>query len=102
MRSCAGACACACACACSGACAGAGSRAGAGAGAGAGSGSGGYLEGLYECPEEDPDGVSLPQQLDQSGGPEQTEEAHVEEVFLERRFLKSVGNTVCKLNKNVW
>ena len=45
------------------------------------------LETLDEGPEEDPDGVSLPQQLDQSSCSEQAEEANIEKVFLKREKL---------------
>ena len=40
------------------------------------------LKTLHECPEEDPDGVSLPQQFDQSRCSEQSEESNIEKVFL--------------------
>ena len=40
------------------------------------------LERLHECPQEDPDGVALPEQLDEAGSSEQTEEPNVDEVFL--------------------
>ncbi len=43
------------------------------------------LEGLHERPQQDPDGLALPQQLDQPGGAEQAEEAHVDEVLGELR-----------------
>ena len=45
------------------------------------------LETLDEGPEEDPDGVSLSQQLDQSSCSEQAEEANIEKVFLKRENL---------------
>ena len=38
------------------------------------------LEGLHEGPEKDSDGVALPQQLDESGGSEELQEAHVDGV----------------------
>ena len=41
-----------------------------------------YLEALHEGPEQDADSVALPQQLDQPSRAEQTQETHVEEVFL--------------------
>ena len=41
-----------------------------------------YLEALHEGPEQDADGVALPQQLYQPRRAEQTQETHVEEVFL--------------------
>ena len=37
------------------------------------------LEGLDEGPEEDPDGLALPEQLDEAGGPEEAEEADVDD-----------------------
>ena len=43
------------------------------------------FETLHECPEENPDGVSLAEQLDQSSSPEQPQEANIKEVFLESR-----------------
>ena len=46
------------------------------------------LKTLDEGPEENPDGVALPQQLDQSRGSEQPEEANIEEVFLKLKILK--------------
>ena len=46
-----------------------------------------YLEGLYKCPEEDANGVSLPQQLDQTGGPEQAQKSNIEEVFLQTEYI---------------
>ena len=49
------------------------------------------LERLDERPQEDPDGVALPEELDQTGGSEQTQEAHVDEVFLKKHvdFFKA-------------
>ena len=41
-----------------------------------------YLEALHEGPEQDAYGVALPQQLYQPRRAEQTQETHVEEVFL--------------------
>ena len=41
-----------------------------------------HLKALHESPEENPDGVSLSQQLDQAGRTEQTEETDIEKVFL--------------------
>ena len=41
-----------------------------------------YLEALHEGPQQDADGVALPQQLDQPSRAEQPQETHVEEVFL--------------------
>lgn len=38
------------------------------------------LEGLNEGPEEDADGVTLPQQFDQTGRSKQLQEAHVDRV----------------------
>ena len=40
------------------------------------------LERLDERPEQDPDGVALPEKLDQTGRSEQPEKAHVDEVSL--------------------
>lgn len=37
-----------------------------------------YLEGLHERPEQDADGVTLAQQLDEPSSPEELQEAHVE------------------------
>lgn len=37
-----------------------------------------YLEGLHERPEQDADGVTLAQQLDEPSSPEKLQEAHVE------------------------
>ena len=48
----------------------------------------GNLKTLDEGPEENPDGVALPQQLNQSRGSEQPEEANIEEVFLKLKILK--------------
>ena len=45
------------------------------------------LKTLNEGPEENPDGVSLSQQLDQPGCSEQSEEANVEEVFLKLNLI---------------
>ena len=41
-----------------------------------------YLEALHEGPQQDADGVALPQQLDQPRRAEQPQKTHVEEVFL--------------------
>ena len=41
-----------------------------------------YLEALHEGPQQDADGVALPQKLDQPRSAEQPQETHVEEVFL--------------------
>lgn len=38
------------------------------------------LERLYESPQQDTDGVALPQQLDQASGAEKLQEAHVDGV----------------------
>ena len=40
------------------------------------------FERLHEGPQQDADGVALPQQLDQPRRAEQPQETHVEEVFL--------------------
>lgn len=37
-----------------------------------------HLEGLHERPEQDADGVTLAQQLDEPSSPEKLQEAHVE------------------------
>ena len=42
------------------------------------------LERLHEGPEEDADGVALPEKLHQAGSSEQTEKADVDEVFLRK------------------
>ena len=42
-----------------------------------------YLEGLNECPKQDPDGVALAQQFDQPSCSEQSKEADIDEVFLD-------------------
>lgn len=42
-----------------------------------------HLEGLDEGPEQDADGVALAEQLDEPGGPEEAEEAEVDEVVLQ-------------------
>ena len=39
-----------------------------------------HLEGLHKGPEKDPDGVALPQELDEPGGSEELQEAHVDAV----------------------
>jgi hypothetical protein len=41
-----------------------------------------YLEWLYKGPEQDADGVTLSEEFDESGSAEQTQESHIEEVFL--------------------
>ena len=41
------------------------------------------LERLHERPQQDPDRLALPQQLDEAGGAEQPQEAHVDEVLLQ-------------------
>lgn len=43
------------------------------------------LEGLNESPEQDADGFSLPQQLDETSCPEQPQEAQVDEIILQQR-----------------
>ena len=43
------------------------------------------LEGLDKGPEQDADGLSLPQQLDEAGCTEQPQEAKVDEVVLHSR-----------------
>lgn len=37
-----------------------------------------YLEGLHKCPEQDADGVTLAQQLDEPSSPKELQKAHVE------------------------
>ena len=41
------------------------------------------LERLHERPQQDPDRLALAQQLDEAGGAEQPQEAHVDEVLLQ-------------------
>ena len=41
-----------------------------------------HLKGLYKGPQQDPDGVALPQQLDETSRPEQPEEAQVDQLVL--------------------
>lgn len=41
-----------------------------------------YLKGLNEGPQQDADGLSLSQQLDEASCPEQPQEAQVDEVIL--------------------
>ena len=43
-----------------------------------------YLEGLDEGPQQDTDGLSLPEQLDETGCPEEPQEAQVYEVVLQQ------------------
>lgn len=42
----------------------------------------GYLKGLYEGPQQDADGVALPQQLDKPSGSEEPQEAQVQQSVL--------------------
>ena len=42
-----------------------------------------HLEGLDEGPQQDADGVTLPQQLDEPSGSEKPQEAQVDEVILQ-------------------
>jgi hypothetical protein len=42
-----------------------------------------YLEGLNKGPEQDADGLSLPEQFDEPGSPEQSQETQVDEVILQ-------------------
>lgn len=44
-----------------------------------------HLEGLDEGPEQNADGVALAEQLDESCGAEEAEEAEVDEVVLQGR-----------------
>lgn len=37
-----------------------------------------HLEGLHKCPQQDADGVTLAQQLDEPSRPEELQETHVE------------------------
>lgn len=46
-----------------------------------------YLEGLYEGPQQDADGFSLPEKFDEAGRPEEPQEAEVDEVLLECRSV---------------
>ena len=48
----------------------------------------GNLKTLDEGPEENPDGVALPQQLDQTRCSEEPKKANIEEVFLKFKILK--------------
>ena len=49
------------------------------------------LEGLNKGPEKDPDGVALPQELDESGSSKELQEAHVDAVQgLPRSIYKHV------------
>lgn len=41
-----------------------------------------HLEGLYKGPQQDADGVTLPQQLDEPSGSEQPQEAQVQQSVL--------------------
>lgn len=43
------------------------------------------LEGLNEGPEQDADGFSLPQQLDETSCSEQPQETQVDEIILQQR-----------------
>ena len=43
---------------------------------------------MHERPEENPDGVALSQQLDETRCSEEPEEANIEEVFLKLKILK--------------
>lgn len=47
-----------------------------------------YLEGLDEGPQQDSDGLSLPEQLDETSCSEQPQEAQVDEVILRNRGRK--------------
>lgn len=42
-----------------------------------------YLEGLDKCPQQDADGLSLSQQLDETSCSEQSQEAQVDKVVLQ-------------------
>ena len=42
-----------------------------------------YLEGLYEGPQQDPDGVALPEELDEPRRPEQSQKAEVDQLVLQ-------------------
>lgn len=55
-----------------------------------------YFERLNERPEQYSYRVPLPEQFDQSGGPEQTEESNVYEVFLKREEEKMNKKKVCR------
>lgn len=54
-----------------------------------------HLEGLHEGPEENADGVTLPEEFDESGGTEETEKAQVDEVILRRRGRKVTIHPPC-------
>lgn len=43
-----------------------------------------HLEGLHESPEKNADGVTLAEELDESGSTEEAEKAQVDEVILRR------------------
>lgn len=43
-----------------------------------------YLEGLDKCPQKDADGLSLSQQLDETSRSEESQEAQVDKVVLQR------------------
>lgn len=49
-----------------------------------------HLEGLNESPQQDTDGVALPQQLDETSGSEQPQEAQVDHLVLADKTAKSV------------
>lgn len=57
-----------------------------------------HLEGLHEGPQQDPDGVTLAQQLDEAGGSEQLQEAEVEatgvhQLAERKRGVSDIGVT---------
>lgn len=52
------------------------------------------LEGLNEGPQEDADGVTLPQQFDQTSRSKQLQETHVERVDTLREVRRSVSRSV--------
>src|SRR4029434_3315622 len=41
-----------------------------------------YLKGLHKGPEQDADGVALPEQLDETGRPEEPQKAQVQQTVL--------------------
>lgn len=48
-----------------------------------------YLEGLDEGPQQDADGLPLPQQLDEASRSEEPQEAQVDEVVLRTESTQS-------------
>jgi len=44
-----------------------------------------YFKRLYESPEENSDSVTLTQQLDESSSSEESQEADIDEIFLNKK-----------------